>query len=111
MHKLSGTGSRVDLPDLGCVDQCYEDLAIRANSNVFDPLQWKNVIVSTLEDTTIGDDHSQCRSRSGTPFGQDHLRREPSMVRQCCGKRRERSRISRSESVTFWGSRRREQGR
>ena len=39
MHKLSGVGSRVDLPDLGCVDQRYEDLAIRANSDVLDPLQ------------------------------------------------------------------------
>ena len=41
MHKLSGFGSRVDLPDLRCVDQCHEDFAVRANSDVLDPLQRK----------------------------------------------------------------------
>jgi hypothetical protein len=39
VHKLSGVGSRVDLPDLGRVDQGHKNLAVRANSDVLDPLQ------------------------------------------------------------------------
>lgn len=46
MHKLGGVGSRIDLPDLGRVDQCHKKLAIGTNSDVLDPLQCKNVIVS-----------------------------------------------------------------
>ena len=46
MHKLSGLGSRVDLPDLGLVDQCHKKLAIGTNSDVFDPLWWKSIMVS-----------------------------------------------------------------
>lgn len=46
MHNLSGVGRRVDLPDLGLVDQCHKKLAIGTNSNVLDPLQCKNVIIS-----------------------------------------------------------------
>lgn len=39
MYKLRGVESRVYLPDLRRVDQCHENLAVRANSDVFDPLQ------------------------------------------------------------------------
>ena len=46
MHKLSGAGSRVNLPDFRRVDQCHENLAVQADSDVFDPLQCKNVIVN-----------------------------------------------------------------
>jgi hypothetical protein len=46
MHKLSGFGSRVNLPDLRRVDQCHEDLPVRANSDVLGPLHRKDVTVN-----------------------------------------------------------------
>ena len=112
MYKLRGVESRVYLPDLRRVDQCHENLAVRANSDVFDPLWWKSITVSDrdFKCTTGGDNNSQCHSRSGALFEQDRLHSDHSMERQNCGKRRGRPRISKSASRTLWDGSKREQG-
>jgi hypothetical protein len=38
MYKLGRLASRVDLPDLGLIDQRHEDLAVGSDSNVLNPL-------------------------------------------------------------------------
>jgi len=52
MHKLSDMGSRVDLPNLGRIDQCHEDLAVRANGDVLNPLRCMSIIVSDRDSET-----------------------------------------------------------
>jgi hypothetical protein len=49
VYKLSRLRSRIDLPDLGRVDQCHEDLAVGANSDILDPLNRKNGTVSNRD--------------------------------------------------------------
>ena len=105
VHKLIGMGGWIDLPDLRRVDKCNEDLAIRANGDILDPLMNPTSIMSAIVDSDFTTNHgsnSQYRSRNGKPFEPDHLHSESSMEKRCYGKRRDRSRISRYGSKTFW---------
>jgi hypothetical protein len=56
MHKLGRLASRVDLPDLGLVDQCHKDLAVGSNSNVLNPLWWSAV---ASQPSTCGENTQQ----------------------------------------------------
>lgn len=111
VHELSGVGSRVDLPDLRRVDQCHEDLAVRANSDVLDPLNREIMsAIMNLKITTSSDNNVQCCSKNGRRFGRDHLHCESLMARRCYGKRRDQSKVSRYESTTLWNDLSQEQG-
>ena len=105
VHELSGMGSKIDLPDLGSVDQCHENLAVRANSDVLNPLNGLQSAIAVPKLTMNCDKNIQCHSRNGESSGRDYLHRVSSQEKRYYGKRRGQTRMYKSESRTSWDDR------